>query len=86
MFLTVNFTLARLASDFKFTLANRKFHSPWRVFISSPAFVSYNIEQTTVIITLHFILALKRNTQYIFDCIQGSKLDCSRGGPSGPRS
>ena len=26
----MNFTLARLASDFKFTLANRKFHSPWR--------------------------------------------------------
>ena len=40
MFLTVNFTLARLASDLKFTLANRKFHSPWRVWrvlISTPA-------------------------------------------------
>ena len=29
--LKVNFTLARLASDLKFTLANRKFQSPWRV-------------------------------------------------------
>ena len=40
MFLTVNFTLARLAIDFKFTLVNRKFHSPWRVWrvlISTPA-------------------------------------------------
>ena len=39
MFLTVNFTLARLASDFKFKLANRKIHSPWRVWrvlISTP--------------------------------------------------
>ena len=31
MFLTENFTLARMASDFKFSLTNRKFHSPWRV-------------------------------------------------------
>ena len=30
-FLTTKFTLASLASNFKFTLANRKFHSPWRV-------------------------------------------------------
>ena len=31
VFSKVNFTLAMLASDLKFTLANQIFHSPWRV-------------------------------------------------------